>query len=724
MTNIYIVDYYDFNKQNGLSTYVDQLHKGLAKQDGITLNFILVNSTAYKVFEKETIKNITYYHLPNHIGVPNDRTEFDAKAATYLAAEMTGKENIVVHFNWINHSPFAYQLKPRVNCITVLTKHCIPWRDQITSNYPLFIRLNKLYAGKGQPLSLSSPVLAREKWCYQAMDHIICVTESGKQSLQKMFRYPVNRISVIYNGIVASDLQTGKRTKNVLRKKYGFTTNEKLILFAGVISDKKGAFDLAKAFDELLTRYPNKNWRLVFAGSGDHSKLLEGVKINWSKIIFTGKLSKEQLYEFYSMADIGIVPSYIEQCSYTVIEMMSMGLPIIVSGVDGLKEIVPDDCGLKVKIRLGNMSAAIDTKDLCNKILFYIENENLAKKYAQRASAYALQQFSTGRMTAETIAVYKKLVAGESLNLDIPVTAKSQSLVSIVMPVHNGEEYIGECINSILRQNWQNFELIVIDDGSTDNTISVIENFSDQRIRYVKNERNKGIVYSLNKGISLARGKYIARIDADDKMHVNRLCKQVQYLENHTDVALVGSWHFIIDPKSKVIGIKEYPVDDEEIRSLSLFVNPFSHPSVMMRTEVARAFNYTNEFNYCEDYELWMKIIDQYKTANIPECLTYYRVHSLKERQEYIKEQGQSTIELLSAVMDELGIEHSVEELTLHAAIVLRTVRKNVTSNSPEALIAWVNKVLEYQQKIYNYPSSLVKKVKDYVTYDYCGLSQ
>lgn len=724
MINLYIVDYHGFSKGSGLNTYVSQLTSSFFNSKAIQLHYIWINSKTHKSFERTIENSIIHYHIPRDIALPFDKSEFDINAADYLAGEMADKENVIVHFNWINHCPFAYLLKQKVKCKAVLTKHCIPWRDLITTVPPLFFRLDQLLTDETQRLNITHPALYREQFSYRAMDHIICVTESGRQSLQKMLYYPPGKISVIYNGFDLSGLRVGGRQKTELRKKYGIAWDEKLLLFAGAITERKGAYDLAMAFDQLAIRHPNQKMRLVFAGAGDHNKLLADVTASWAKITITGSLKKEQLYDFYAMADIGIVPSYVEQCSYTAIEMMSIGLPTIVANVDGLKEIVSDGCGLTVKLNIGKNGSGIDIGDLKDQLLFFLENEPFARKCGELAKLHAQKLFTARQMAEKTTKVYQKIInENNSTESVVVITSATQPLVSILLPCFNAEAYLRNCLQSVLQQSWKNFELIIVDDASSDKSASIVKEYNDPRIVFVQNEKNEGIVHSLNKGLALSKGEYIARIDADDMMHETRIQKQVLYLEKNPDTVMAGSWHYIMDQSGKISGIKEYPTNDKEIKLLMYFFNPFSHPSVMIRADVLKSFGYTDEYKYCEDYELWLKIAAQYTIANIPECLTYYRVHKENIDHRYLKAQKQTMLELLSATLDESGIAHSVEELAIHAAICSNSPKQFFSSERRiEGLIVWVNGILKYFQKRNNFPASLSKKVSDYIIYDHCGI--
>ncbi len=154
------------------------------------------------------------------------------------------------------------------------------------------------------------------------------------------------------------------------------------------------------------------------------------------------------------------------------------------------------------------------------------------------------------------------------------------------MPAYNAERYIKDSIESILNQSERDFEFIIVDDGSTDKTSLIISSFSDPRLRVFK-INHCGLIYSLNFGISKANGEYIARMDVDDISEPNRLKKQADFLDDHPDIALCGSFATIIDENGKVKGRLEYsPIEDKNIRRYALLHNPFIHPTIMIRKKV------------------------------------------------------------------------------------------------------------------------------------------
>lgn len=199
--------------------------------------------------------------------------------------------------------------------------------------------------------------------------------------------------------------------------------------------------------------------------------------------------------------------------------------------------------------------------------------------------------------------------------------------VSVVLPAFNAEKFVGEAIESILAQDFTDFELIVIDDGSTDGTLEIMRSFDDERVRVVSNSENLGVVKTCNIGIAESRGGYIARQDADDISLPTRLGKQVAYLETHPEVALLGTARKTMLPDGKVKAHKlrlRNPTFEDLLER-----NCFVHGSVMIRKAVVEAVGgYDELFRFAEDYEFWLRIAKQYATANLPEPLYVLRRHS------------------------------------------------------------------------------------------------
>ena len=204
----------------------------------------------------------------------------------------------------------------------------------------------------------------------------------------------------------------------------------------------------------------------------------------------------------------------------------------------------------------------------------------------------------------------------------------SELLVSVVLAVFNGESHLSLALDSVLAQSFAEFELIIIDDGSHDATPDIIRRYSsDSRVRCIRNEQNLGLSRSLNIGIGAARGKYIARLDADDIAEPDRLRQQVEFLQNNYPTVLVGSWARHIDSNGAELSIHKLPSNDSELQWLLFFVCPFYHSAVMFdRSKVVENVGlYNNKLSYSMDYEYWFRIASRFAVANINSVLISYR---------------------------------------------------------------------------------------------------
>jgi glycosyltransferase involved in cell wall biosynthesis len=200
-------------------------------------------------------------------------------------------------------------------------------------------------------------------------------------------------------------------------------------------------------------------------------------------------------------------------------------------------------------------------------------------------------------------------------------------LVSVVLPVYNGAQYLRQAIESILLQTYSNFELIIINDGSKDNSQNIIDSYKDSRIRAF-DQSNIGLAATLNKGIGLARGKWIARQDQDDVSFSERLAKQVRFMALHPGYAMVGTAAEIWVDEAKTARFHRHPCADAELRAGLLFYNYFVHSSVLLDKSVFDDIGmYTTDLarQPPEDYELWSRIARKYPVANLPEILLAYR---------------------------------------------------------------------------------------------------
>jgi hypothetical protein len=207
-------------------------------------------------------------------------------------------------------------------------------------------------------------------------------------------------------------------------------------------------------------------------------------------------------------------------------------------------------------------------------------------------------------------------------NSDVPV--------SVVMSVFNGQAFLAEAIESILSQTFRDFEFLVIDDGSTDATAEILSNYAsrDGRIRVLRHE-NKGRAASLNDGIGFSKGKYVVRMDADDIASPHRLEDQIDFMERHPEVGVLGGAVEWINTAGQPIDIVRPPLGDLEIRSVMLHYNPMCHPAVVMRREVVLGSGgYRQALLDADDYDLWLRMGERSEFANLGKVILQYRIHA------------------------------------------------------------------------------------------------
>lgn len=233
------------------------------------------------------------------------------------------------------------------------------------------------------------------------------------------------------------------------------------------------------------------------------------------------------------------------------------------------------------------------------------------------------------------------------------------------MPTYNSEKYLKEAIDSILNQTFTEFEFIIINDGSTDKTISIIKKYKDPRIILINNNKNKGLIYSLNLGFKKAKGKYIARMDADDIAIKTRFAKQIKFLENNTEISILGSW-------IKNFGDKKYiwqtPIKHEAIRARMLFESSIAHPSVMIRSSFIKQskMRYEEKYIHAEDFSFWVKAGEKIKLHNYPEILLKYRTHSGQTPIKHRLSQQKSVLKIRKHQLKKLGIKPNKKEQLIH----------------------------------------------------------
>lgn len=220
-------------------------------------------------------------------------------------------------------------------------------------------------------------------------------------------------------------------------------------------------------------------------------------------------------------------------------------------------------------------------------------------------------------------------------------------LVTVFMPAFNAKQHIAESMESVLAQTMGDFELLIVDDGSTDGTVDVVTTFSDSRVRLERMARNSGVGAVANRGLKLARGRFLARLDSDDIMLPERLERQVGFMEEHPEVAVCGGAVEVFG-EGVENSVVPYPQSDSAIRCALLTRNPFAHSAVMFRLGALRGHEimYDPGLRSCEDYDIFERLAAHCTLANLPDVLVRYRLHGaqLTEREPEQMSRGASAL--------------------------------------------------------------------------------
>jgi glycosyltransferase involved in cell wall biosynthesis len=275
--------------------------------------------------------------------------------------------------------------------------------------------------------------------------------------------------------------------------------------------------------------------------------------------------------------------------------------------------------------------------------------------------------------------------------------------VTVFMAVYNGEKYLKQAIESVLQQTYQDFELMIVDDGSTDSSLSIINAFTDKRIKLLQNDVNKGLAFTRNRGIEEARGKFFATLDCDDLAYKNRLEKQLKFFYSNKDVAICGGKIKYINQHSNYTGkLFSLRGDEDFLKAILLFNNIYFNSATMISTEILRKFRYRESFAPAEDFDLFEQIAEHYKIGFINEWLCDYRVHegnisTLKSKNRWAAENVITERQLVR-----YGFNFSSEQLNLHTKFT--NTNFDFIGNHLQECKIWFNCLIEQNQskKIFN----------------------
>lgn len=404
--NLYIFNQTRRGSLFGVGTYIRELTTALKGSD---INVYVVNLISERPqIHTERIDSVDHWYFP--LAIFDQRTTSNQEqwdlyyrnVVYLLKLHINHRKDLIFHLNFFENGKLAEELKDAFDCKLITVTHFFDWGFTIYDNPEHLRHILK----EEHPDSFGKKLqktFEKEKLYYSKMDHVICLSDYMKEFLCRDYGLDITKISVIPNGLGDVVEATGDIER--FRKKWNLSSREKIILFAGRIDEVKGVIYLIKAFREVLKT--NKDCRLIMAGSGNYDKCFLECKDICTKITFTGLLEKQDLYELYQMADIGVVPSLFEPFGYVAVEMMMHNLPVVVTATSGLNEVVDDTCGLKIPLTVLSDSIEIDTTLLSEKILYLLEHSTEAIRMGENGRRRFLENYSSKIFCENMLRIYK-----------------------------------------------------------------------------------------------------------------------------------------------------------------------------------------------------------------------------------------------------------------------------------------------------------------------------
>ena len=270
--------------------------------------------------------------------------------------------------------------------------------------------------------------------------------------------------------------------------------------------------------------------------------------------------------------------------------------------------------------------------------------------------------------------------------------------VSVVLPVYNVAPYIEATIASILEQTFADFELLVLDDCSTDDTAARVQSIRDPRLRFIRNPRNLGRAGTDNAALPHVRGKFIAKMDGDDLCHPERLARQVAFLESNPDVNVVGAW---IQNFGASTYLNRYPASPDAAQVLTLFTLPTGNPAVMLRASLFRdqGLVYNNALRQTEDYDFFARYVRELRVASLPEPLIQYRVlpHTNAAKTNILVERATVSDEVRARLLTDWGLAYSARELQVYNTIA--ALEHPLGDVSLAEVETWLQRLIQYNEE-------------------------
>lgn len=392
---------------SGVSTYANELLPYFAEQAGVEVNNVCMGSVKHNEFTVLKEDGLCTIFIPEMKRYGNNPQKTANRCLDLLYPFLREKTQIIFHLNHPMQLYLVPKAKSRHNVNSIYTVHCLP------ECFSSVVNVND--AIKGIPLINED----LDKELKSNIDGVICVTQFSYNILNEHYQFSDSKLAHVYNGCgsqLKEKTDCSQLEKERLKISLGYSADNKIVLFVGRLMPGKGVTALIKAFNEVCS--DNYSLRLILVGDGEYDTYLRLAQRNPGQISFLGKLSPKQLKLYYTIADIGIIPSSYEQCSYVALEMMKYGLPIVASDVPGLRELfhhkytallVPTSRQAGVKGKEG-----IDEYCLAEHLTWLLNNETCAKELGEQARLIWEQKYTANHMGKSTLEFYQNVLVESS----------------------------------------------------------------------------------------------------------------------------------------------------------------------------------------------------------------------------------------------------------------------------------------------------------------------
>ena len=298
--------------------------------------------------------------------------------------------------------------------------------------------------------------------------------------------------------------------------------------------------------------------------------------------------------------------------------------------------------------------------------------------------------------------------------------------VTVLLPVYNAARFLRASIDSILRQSFEDFELLIVDDCSSDDSVAIVESYSDRRIRMIRSGSRLKLSGVLNLGLDNCEGEFVARMDADDVSLSDRLARQVKFMESRPELGMSGGWVLTFGEHPSSGTVFRYPLKSEEIRATLLFDNPFAHPTVMFRKKLLDCFNlrFNGDFYPAEDYELWIRALECFPTANLNQVLLKYQLHGSSMTLSGIPDMDTQALRMLRPEFAKIGVVPTDDEFMLHRLISTNRLPAQWSEAGLSSFEKWLCALIGANGKTGRYDARGFRKAVEKIWFGVCQRSE